>query len=184
MSAPVRFDWAFRLDAKAVEREDGPIYIEGYASDFGLDRDGEYMTPGALEKALDAFMSNSRALLYHHKLDQLMGEVEEARVDGKGLWIRARVDRPEPGTDAMNRFKQVARGTLRGFSVGGFFRKAREAGRQLITSIDLVEISLTPTPVNPRTFGAVVAKALESEPSLDTSALDSIEAALDALAGR
>jgi len=167
-----KFNWEFALEGKAVEGADGDLYIEGYASDFDIDRDGEYIVPGALQKALDSYMKNP-VLCYHHNMSQAMGQVVEAHVDGKGLWIKARVDQPEPGTDAANRFRQVAKGTLRGFSIGGFFRKAVERGRTMINDIDLVEISLTPTPVNPRTLGTVVGKALdddmaegESEPSL------------------
>lgn len=157
-----KFNWEFALEGKAVEGIDGDLYIEGYASDFDIDRDGEYIEPGALQKALDDYMKNP-ILVYHHKMSEAMGQVVEAHVDSKGLWIKARVDQPEPGTEAANRFRQVAKGTLRGFSIGGFFRKAVERGRTMIREIDLVEISLTPTPVNPRTLGTVVGKALESE---------------------
>jgi len=180
----VEFSWGFALQGKAFE-EGNDLYIEGYASDFDIDRDGEYIAPGALQKALDKYMTNP-VLCYHHKMSEAMGQVVEARVDGKGLWIKARVDQPEPGTEAANRFRQVAKGTLRGFSIGGFFKKAAERGRTLINEIDLVEISLTPTPVNPRTLGTVVGKALGPEPApqFDLSALDTFEDALDLLSQR
>jgi len=179
-----KFDWEFVVDGKAVvSSEDGDLYIEGYASDFDIDRDGEYIAPDALQKALDSYMRNP-VLCYHHKMSDAMGQVVEASVDGKGLWIKARVDAPEPGTEAANRFRQVAKGTLRGFSIGGFFKKAVNKGRTMINEIDLVEISLTPTPVNPRTLGSVVGKALNSEVKLDTSALDTFERALDQLSSR
>jgi HK97 family phage prohead protease len=174
-----KFNWDFALEGKAVE-EDGDLYIAGYASDFDIDRDGEYIVPGALQKALDGYMKNP-VLCYHHKMSEAMGQVVEARVDGKGLWIKARVDQPEPGTEAANRFRQVAKGTLRGFSIGGFFRKAMAKGKTFINEIDLVEISLTPTPVNPRTLGTVVGKALDDDRALDLTALDTFELALDRL---
>lgn len=177
------FSWDFALEGKAVE-EDGDLYIEGYASDFDIDRDGEYIEPGALQKALDSYMKNP-VLCYHHKMSEAMGQVVEAKLDGKGLWIKARVDEPEPGTEAANRFRQVAKGTLRGFSIGGFFKKAAERGRTMIREIDLVEISLTPTPVNPRTLGTVVGKALDEDRiELDLGALDTFELALDRLSQR
>ena len=178
------FNWDFVLQGKAFEEGDD-LYIEGYASDFDVDRDNEYIAPGALQKALDSYMRNP-VLCYHHKMSDAMGQVVEARVDGKGLWIKARVDQPEPGTEAANRFRQVAKGTLRGFSIGGFFKKAVERGRTIINEIDLIEISLTPTPVNPRTLGNVVGKALQDDEvsiidCLDLSAIDTFEAALDRL---
>jgi len=173
------FNWEFNLEGKAVE-EDGDLFIAGYASDFDIDRDGEYIAPGALQKALDAYMENP-VLCYHHKMSEAMGQVVEARVDGKGLWIKARVDQPEPGTEAANRFRQVAKGTLRGFSIGGFFKKAVERGRTMIREIDLVEISLTPTPVNPRTLGTVVGKALHDEMNMDIGSEEEETSLLDAL---
>lgn len=175
------FSWDFAVEGKAVEGADGDIYIEGYASDFDIDRDGEYIVPGALQKALDSYMQNP-VLCYHHKMSEAMGQVVEAKVDGKGLWIKARVDQPEPGTEAANRFRQVAKGTLRGFSIGGFFKKAVERGRTMIREIDLVEISLTPTPVNPRTLGTVVGKALmdddAAEGENESNLIECLETAL------
>lgn len=177
MADTAKFTWDFALDGKAVVQEDanGDLYIEGYASDFDIDRDGEYMVPGALEKALESYMQNP-VLCYHHKLSEQMGRVVDARVDGKGLWIKARVAKPEPGTERMNRYMDVQRGDLRGFSIGGFFRKMVDKGRRLIHDIDLVEISLTPTPVNPRTLGAVAGKALADD---QEAALDGAQAAMD-----
>jgi len=173
-----KFNWEFSLEGKAVE-EDGDLYIAGYASDFDIDRDGEYIEPGALQKALDSYMENP-VLCYHHKMSEAMGQVVEAKVDGKGLWIKARVDQPEPGTEAANRFRQVAKGTLRGFSIGGFFRKAVAKGKTMIHEIDLVEISLTPTPVNPRTLGTVVGKALDDDTGeeQETPLVEALETAL------
>lgn len=177
-----QFSWEFALEGKAIE-EDGDLYIEGYASDFDVDRDNEYIAPGALQKALDGFMQNP-VLCYHHNMSEAMGQVVEARVDGKGLWIKARVDAPEPGTEAANRFRQVSKGTLRGFSIGGFFKKAVERGRTIIREIDLVEISLTPTPVNPRTLGTVVGKALgtpdddSAESEVESSVIECLETTL------
>lgn len=182
-----KFNWEFNLDEKALVQEgtDGDLFIEGYASDFDMDRDGEYIAEGALDRALSSYMKNP-VLCYHHKMSEAMGQVVEARVDGKGLWIKARVDQPEPGTEAANRFRQVAKGTLRGFSIGGFFRRMQDKGRTMINDIDLVEISLTPTPVNPRTLGTVAGKALQDAEvaDLDTSALDTFERALDRLSQR
>ena len=175
----IKFNWDFALQGKAVEEGDD-LYIEGYASDFDVDRDNEYIAPGALQKALDAYMQNP-VLCYHHKMSDAMGQVVEARVDSKGLWIKARVDQPEPGTEAANRFRQVAKGTLRGFSIGGFFKKAVERGRTIINEIDLVEISLTPTPVNPRTLGTVVGKALgddTAEAEMETPLVEALETVL------
>jgi HK97 family phage prohead protease len=159
----VKFQWDFALDGKSVEvqeADNGDLYIEGYASDYLPDRDGEIVTPDALRKALDAYMANP-VLMYNHKLSEQMGRVAKAIVDDKGLRIGAIVRRPEPGTERMNRYMDVKRGDLRGFSIGGFFKRVKDAlGRMNIPSLDLVEISLTPTPVNPRTLGTVAGKAL------------------------
>lgn len=163
-SAPFRYD--FILDAKAdlqYTEEDGDLFIQGYASDFGLDRQGEAFEPGAFEQGLKAFMETNPILLYHHKYDQALGQVVDSRLDGKGLWVKARVDKPAPGSWAEDVFNKIKKGTIRAFSVGGIFRRRMTEAGPRIFDCDLGEISVTPFPVNPRTTFAVAAgKAFEN----------------------
>lgn len=177
MKTEAKFQIDFALDEKAIveETEDG-IFIEGYASDFGLDRQDEAFESGAFEKGMEQFMRNP-VLLYHHKMDMALGHVKGFEHRPDGLWIKAWVDRPEPNTFLADVYKKIKSRTIRGFSVGGkFYRKMK--GK--IHTADLVEISVTPTPVNPRAgIAAVAAKAFGEDPELEQAivVLDQVDEA-------
>lgn len=164
------FEFGFTFDKKAitVADEDGDITIEGYASDFEVDRQDEAFEPGAFDDGLKAFMDTNPVLLYHHKYDTAVGHVEEAKIDDKGLWVKAIVEKPEPGTPIADIYRKVKSGTIRGFSVGGkFFRRMTEKGSRIF-KCDMRELSITPMPVNPRTLFAVAGKAFETVSDTDT----------------
>jgi HK97 family phage prohead protease len=152
----------FVLDTKATVTElDGELIIEGYASDFDTDRQDEAFEPGAFDAAIKSFMENP-VLLYHHQFDKALGRVLELTRDAKGLLMRAVLDKPAAGSWAEDIYNKVASGSIKGLSVGGkFHRKMTDAGPK-IHKADLMEISVTPMPVNPRTLFAVAGKAFES----------------------
>lgn len=185
----------FILDTKAVLKEDNgdELVIEGYASDFENDRQDEAFLPGAFDSAIKSFMENP-ALLYHHDYSKALGRVTELRKDEKGLFMRAVIDKPSAGSWAEDIFNKVRSGTIKGLSVGGrFFRKTTVGGEQRIHKADLMEISVTPMPVNPRTLFAVAGKAFDSQDDSPISdadiarldaILDTVEASLDTVAAR
>jgi HK97 family phage prohead protease len=174
----------FQLGIKAAEiREDenGDLLIEGYASDFETDRDMEAFEPAAFDRGLAAFMANP-VLLEHHKPDRQLGIVESAELSGKGLRIRGRVMKPPAGSWAEHPFDLIKRGYMRGFSVGGAFKRRMTTAGPRIFDVDLQEISITPLPVNPRTLFATAQKAFATEsdePELE--ALAAVVAGLDTL---
>lgn len=146
------------------EKENGDLIIEGYAAVFdGVDREGENFADNSFQRGVKAFLDQQAALCYHHKTDKCLGTVLDLAIEeGKGLKMKARVDgairnHPELGTY----YEQIKNGTLKGLSVGGFFKRAIVGGLQKITGVDFTEISVTPVPVHPGTSFAVVAgKAL------------------------
>lgn len=157
------FELGFTFDSKAVQvvDSDGPLIIEGYASDFDFDREDEAFEPGAFQKALKDYMQNP-VMLYHHKYDTALGKFTDLRLDQKGLWVRGEVDQPEPGTQSADYYRKIKSGVIRGLSVGGkFYRRMTDAGMRIF-KCDLREISVTPMPVNPRTIFAVAGKAFEN----------------------
>lgn len=155
------FQYDFILSQKAAEITEDPdtgdLYIEGYASDFDVDRQDEAFEPGAFEEGLKSFMRTNPVMLYHHKYDHALGQYVDARLDEKGLWVKGRVDKPAPGSWAEDVFNKIKRGTIRAFSVGGIFKRRNTPNGPRIFKCDLAEISVTPFPVNPRTTFAVVA---------------------------
>lgn len=176
------FQADFLLDGKAVldEQEDG-IMIEGYASDFGLDRQDEAFEPGAFEKGMREFMKNP-VLLYHHKFDLPMGQIKGFEHRPDGLFVKAWVDKPAPAHPVLaDVYQKVKSRTIRGFSVGGKFHRAVKGK---IHTADLIEVSITPTPVNPRArfdLASVAGKAFGDTTDLD-AALAAIEATRTAFA--
>lgn len=172
------FEFGFTLDGKAVVTEpddNGDIYIEGLASDFGLDRQDEAFEPGAFNEGLKAYMSNNPILLYHHKTDVSLGQVVSADLTNEGLHVKARVDAPEPGTMIADYVRKIKNGTLRAFSVGGKFHRHMTANGPRIFKCDMRELSVTPLPVNPRTLFALAGKAFESAEELESLTMSDIE---------
>jgi HK97 family phage prohead protease len=167
------FELGVVLDQKAQvsETQDGDLLVEGYAADFGVDRQDEIFEPGAFNEGLKAYLDSNPVLLYHHKRGLALGQVTRARIDQKGLWIQARIDAPEPGTFAADVYRKIKKGTLRGFSVGGKFYRRFANGLVRIFKADIHEISVTPQPVNPRTLFAVGQKAFADEAPTRADAL-------------
>jgi HK97 family phage prohead protease len=120
--ATFQFDFALDADA-SVELEGKALRIEGYAAGFDRDREGEAFMPGVFDKGLEKYFKRNPVLCYHHHTDQALGVVEEAKLDGKGLFVKAKLDDPEPGTPLADVYNKVKSGTIKGFSVGGIFRR-------------------------------------------------------------
>jgi HK97 family phage prohead protease len=173
--ATFQFDVVLGSKAVTTTTEDGDLLIEGYAADYSTDRDNELFEDGALHEGFKAFLDSNPVLLYHHKKSFALGQVLEGRFDAKGMWIKARVDKPEPGTIAADVFRKIQRGTIRAFSVGGkFYRKWSASGPTRIFKADIHEVSVTPQPINARTLFAVGQKAFADDEPLP-HVLDAVE---------
>jgi HK97 family phage prohead protease len=153
----------FGLEGKSMTSDSGALYVEGYAAGWGLDRGDEAFEPGAFESSLERYMQTNPVLCYHHKYDMALGVVEDAHVDARGLFIRARLDAPEPGTIFADIFRKVKSGTIKGFSVGGRFKRKMTPQGPRIHTAELVEISVTPLPMEPGSLFTVAGKALDTE---------------------
>jgi HK97 family phage prohead protease len=160
------------LGEKAITEEpNGDLVIEGWASTWEEDRQGERFIPGGFRDCIKSFLAGGAPLLYQHKDGEQMGTVESLEERPQGLWAKARVPRPPAGTEASHRYELLKRGMLRGLSVRGRMLKR---GRDLMMK-DLYEISTTPVPVNAGGLLEVGAKALSSED--DTPPAEDPEAA-------
>jgi HK97 family phage prohead protease len=153
--------------AKAVtENEDGDLVIEGLASDFSLDRQDEAFIPGAFEKGIKDFLAGQRPLLYHHKHDLQLGQVEHVEPRDDGLYFKAVVPQPPESSPLRHQYELIRRGMMKAVSVAGLFKRRPGAdGRPRIYEVDLAEISVTPFPVNPRALFTVAQKAFSDEPA-------------------
>jgi HK97 family phage prohead protease len=153
-------------DESITVEENGDLIIEGYAAVWdGEDREGENFAPGAFERASKAFIESGGPLCYHHKADHQLGQVTYLREDDKGLQFKARVDGVCADDPKLKRiYHQIKNKTLRGVSVGGFFKRALIEGKRKIADMDFTEISVTGVPMHTGpSFAVVAGKALTSE---------------------
>lgn len=129
--------------------QSGPVRFAGYAGLFGIpDADQDTIHPGAFAATL-AQRAIPIPLLWQHRPDQKIGEIEHIAEDEKGLRVVARIDRVASRAAAMLLAQEV-----NGLSFGYRAKSARhsDGGRQLF-AIDLFEVSLVTHPLQ---YGARV----------------------------
>lgn len=118
--------------------------IAGYAALFGIaDLEGDVLRAGAF-RGVQAPLP----MLVRHDPRLVAGAWTELREDARGLFVRGEIRAAEPaGLLAMH----LAQRGVDGLSIG--FRtlasRALPRGREL-AAVDLVEISIVPTPMAPR----------------------------------
>lgn len=125
------------------------IRFAGYAGLFDItDADRDTIRSGAFAETL-ARRSTPLPLLWQHRPDQQIGEIECVSEDERGLRVVARITSTDSRAAAMLRAGKVS-----GLSFGYRAREARhsDAGRELI-GIDLFEVSLVTHPLQ---YGARV----------------------------
>jgi HK97 family phage prohead protease len=195
-SAPFTANFVLDRKAEVTRDDDGSLTIEGYAANWLWDRSEEMFEPGAFEMGLKSFLDTNPLLAYHHQHDKALGRVVEAKIEPEGLWVKAVVDKPAPGSWAEDVVNKIESKTIKGFSVGGkFYRRGIDGpgggpvrGAR-IHKVDLMEISVTPLPANPQTLFEVAGKAFADVEEPDriraavTAYLDRIEGVLDAAGG-
>ena len=162
MRSTAALNYDFNLSNEHVREEaDGSLVVSGWASNFDVDRVGDTVTRKALEDALTGYMRNP-VLLYDHKYSQPAGIVTKALVDERGLWVEARLPRPDGGLP-RHYWNMVKAGVMRALSIGGVF--TRDALKRIV-SCDLREISVASVGVNAGTLlSAQTAKAFGDEMS-------------------
>jgi len=126
-----------------------PLRLAGYAGLFDVpDGARDTIRRGAFTLTL-AGRVDPLPLLWQHRPDRRIGEIETVAEDDRGLRIVARIDRTNSRAAALLRAGQIS-----GLSFGYLVRAARRSpgGREL-TAIDLFEISLVTHPLQ---YGARV----------------------------
>lgn len=156
---------AFLLDTEIKSASldtDGTLHLVGYASTYEQDRDREAVTPQALQNAVAGYLRNP-ILLYDHDPRRPIGRITKAVVDHIGLHIEAEVPPPPAGTEAwhIKAYHDIRQGIVKTFSIGGLFKRLKN----MITGMDLCEISAVPIPANPSSLFAVVQKSFQLPPT-------------------
>jgi HK97 family phage prohead protease len=127
------------------------------AAAYTIDRDNEFIRPGAFEKTIAAWRSRGSLLPLHwaHKgePENIIGAVDPGTMEevDDGLYVEGKLDLEE-STTAKEAWRLVKSGTV-GLSFGflGTVGPERKDGTREIVEIDLFEVSLTPAPANPDT---------------------------------
>ena len=139
--------------------------IEGYANTSSLDRVNDRVSPNAFANSLKTYMTNP-ILRYNHQKGAIIGHVFDARIDEKGLFIRAKINYNDEEADkAWNRIVQKS---LRGLSVYGRIVKKQQmqdprSGITVkdVSEFDLQEIAVVDIPANQDSLLHIVKKDLE-----------------------
>lgn len=137
--------------------------VAGYGVLYGgADLEGENFSP-TTDFMLD--LAPVKLVLYDHGLREvqhIIGKTLSIEPDEAGLWVEAELDRNKSYVDMV--LQLVEKGAL-GWSSGSVGHLTRRSGKS-ITQWPIVELSLTPTPAEPRTLGVELLKSLSaSEPS-------------------
>jgi len=138
----------FTKAAPANNEPADSIYIEGYASTTDVDRQGDIVPASVWEAGLKNYLRNP-IILAQHDHDDPVGRMVQHRIDGSGLWIKARI------SAAAEIYNLVKDGVLTAFSVGFRVLDAEyNAATELfvIKKLELVEISVVSVPANQNTL--------------------------------
>jgi len=136
-----------------IDGENKSYEIEWYASTKDKDRMNDVVEPTAFEETLKQYMTNPIVLL-QHDMDKPIGNVIEASIDDKGLFIKAKITED---TDWV--FSKLKNGVLRTFSIWYSVKdyetienvdaEWKYSYTNVIKALELFEISLVSVPANP-----------------------------------
>jgi HK97 family phage prohead protease/HK97 family phage major capsid protein len=140
------------IKSETLPTKDGmidSITIEGYASTNDMDRQGDVVPTNVWEAGMENYLKNPVILAYHDHSEPV-GRMIEHRIDGKGLWIKARIS-----AAADDVFNLVKDGILTAFSIGfrivdAEYNSAAEVF--VVKELELHEISVVSVPANQNTI--------------------------------
>ena len=137
------------IKSDTADGKTASITIEGYASTDDVDRQGDIVPASVWKKGIQNYLKNPVILAYHDHSEPV-GRMVEHRVDGKGLWIKARIS-----SACGEVFDLVKDGILTAFSIGFRIVDAEyDAAKELfvVKELELHEISVVSVPANQNTL--------------------------------
>lgn len=174
------------LAVKVLADSGDTFTIGGYGVVWGgQDLTGDYFT-AKTDFWFDR-LTETPPVLYQHGQDStlkrtVVGRITSKRSDEFGLWVEAQITAAKEYADAIREL--VGKGVL-GFSSGAVAHlvertKSAKAGLAEIVSWPIAELSLTPTPAEPRTVGVKELKAMAASLIELRPIADAAEKAMDA----
>lgn len=163
----------------------GPDTIEGPAFLFNADLVGERFTADT-DFCIEWFGKSGRPLLYEHGIDPalkagIIGRQVDYDLRDEGIWAQSQLN-------ANVRYRKAIDGLIEqgalSYSGGAMQHLATKGGGGAIQRFPWVELSLTPTPMNPENAGVYYIKSAEAIAHLlavDVPLPDPLKAALSAL---
>lgn len=155
-----------------IDGENKSYEIEWYASTKDKDRMNDVVEPTAFEETLKQYMTNPIVLL-QHDMDKPIGNVIEASIDDKGLFIKAKITED---TDWV--FSKLKNGVLRTFSIWYSVKdyetienvdaEWKYSYTNIIKALELFEISLVSVPANPFALVKSFDSCFKSEEEIET----------------
>jgi hypothetical protein len=147
-----------KIFAEIAKIDEEQRLVMGYASTEAMDKQGEIVKLDAIKTALPDYLVFGNIREMHQP--SAVGVAKGAEIDDTGLYITAKV------VDESAWIK-VKEGVYKGFSIGGKVTARDPLKKNVVTGVDLMEISLVDRPANPEaTFDMFKADASpEPEPA-------------------
>jgi HK97 family phage prohead protease len=146
----------------------GALRVAGYLTRWdAIDRDDDRMIRSSFLESIPKFMNaGSQPILYNHDLNVVLGRVESLDETDEGVYLVGVIDFQEPTSQWRPYYGAILSGAVRGLSVGARFeRRPRPGGGYDIVNVDVVEASVTATPVLSSTRFEIIERGA---PSIET----------------
>jgi len=146
-----------KLTFSAISTKGGKPTVTGYISVPEIDLYDDLVTPAAMKSMLKQILETTITLDYEHEAwrdDHTIlpvGKIVEAKVDDRGLWVRAELNTHSPKYKAL--WGSIKDGFITAFSIA--FKPLKvikktigDVSVQLIEDLKLLNVALTGSPVN------------------------------------
>lgn len=153
--------YSFQTDKLSFKSEDTgsgkKFYVEGYISTADIDVYNDLVTPNALKSMLRQIQEKNITLDYEHEAwrdDNTIlpvGRIIEARLDERGLWVRALLNKASPKFKAV--WSSIKQKFITAFSIAfkplkTIMKTIGNAEVRIIEELSLLNVALTGAPVN------------------------------------
>lgn len=168
--------------AKAVEGDNGELFVDGVASSTNRDSYGTVISRDG-QRSMAAWANTGEVVLggeadhFAIAFDDDLGRVTRGEVlDNGDFYVQAQLDADNPR--AVHLHKKLRQGTQLGLSVFGTITKSHldDDGTPIIDGVRLSRIMVTKRPANPDTWLDAIAKSLASGDALEDETHEADEA--------
>ena len=149
-------------EVKAV-REDSNLFIEGYASVFGVvDSYNDIVVKGAFTNTL---INDAKRVKFcwQHNMDDVIGKIIDMHEDDRGLWFRAKISNTSKGKDVAILVEDNALDEVSFAYRTKKYLMDEETDIRKLLEVELIEISIVTRAANPQAVITGTEKKSEEE---------------------